>query len=133
MATRHLNKYSLTMSSSMAFYIAGALAIVTGIIHGIVGERRIIGAISFPNARLQILSRGILWVSVAAWAAAGILYIAIGLTGASELSAVIVLTQAVILAIGVYCNFRATRGRHPGWVLLALSIGFSLYGLAVLA
>ena len=120
------------MSSSMAFYIAGAFAIVTGIIHGVVGERRIIGAISFPNARLQILSRGILWVSVAAWVAAGILYIAIGLTGASKLSAVIVLTQAVVLSIGVYCNFRATRGRHPGWVLLALSIGFSLYGLAVL-
>jgi hypothetical protein len=118
------------MSSSMAFYIAGALAIFTGIVHGFVGERRIVGAIQFPNTPVRILSRWILWVSAAAWVAAGILYIAVAATGDRTLAPTIVITQAVVLAIGAYGNFRATRGRHPGWALLAASIGFSFYGLA---
>lgn len=123
------------MSSSLAFFIAGALAVVTGVLHGIVGERRIIGRIPFPNVPVRILSRGILWVSAAAWVAAGILYIALGAIGAAGsrgLAATIVGTQAVVLAVGAYGNFRATRGRHPGWALLALSIGFSVYALAAL-
>lgn len=116
------------MSSSVAFTIAGALAIFTGVVHCVVGERRMIGAIAFPSRTLLILSRGMVWVSGAAWAGAGVLYITIGRTGPGALANAVVLTQAVVLGIGVYCNFVATRGRHPGWALLALSLGFAGYG-----
>lgn len=117
------------MPYNFALFAAGAIAILTGIVHTALGETHIICKIAFPSRPLAILSRGILWVSGAAWVAAGILFFALALTGPSPLAPPIIITQSVVLGIGAVGNFQATKGRHPGWVLLAMSIGLALYAL----
>jgi hypothetical protein len=118
------------MTAAFALTCAGVIAIYTAIVHGALGERRIIRAIRFPNAALLILSRGMLWVSVAAWTAAGVLYLVIAQVGPSILATAVILTQAVVLGAGIWCNAQATRGRHPGWMLLVVSVALSFYALA---
>lgn len=116
----------------MAFIIAGVLAIVAGIAHGVLSERLVVLKIAFPSSRLKTITRGIFQVSAAAWIAAGVLFIFLARTGETELAAPIIYSQAAVLGLAAAVNFIATRGRHFGWLLLAPSAVLAIYGLLAL-
>jgi hypothetical protein len=106
---------------------AAVLALVTGIVHSLLGERLIfrhlrIGTLvpSLPAPPLQSRHVRILWAtwhlaSVFAWALAGLLLqLAQGSLAARSVlgaSALAFLTGSLLVLVG-------TRGRHPGWVAL---------------
>ena len=111
---------------------ASALALVTGLVHSFVGERLIFRHLrgasqvpTLPAPPLRSRHVRILWAtwhlaSVLAWALAGLLW---QLAGAA---APVVSAQSVLVACaagflaGSLLVLVGTRGRHPGWIALAL-------------
>lgn len=109
---------------------AAALAVATGLIHSLLGERLIFRHLrtaslvpSSPAPPLQARHVRILWAtwhlaSVLAWALAALLWQlarqpATSLSGAAVLGPV-----AVGFFGGSLLVLAATRGRHPGWIAL---------------
>ena len=117
------------------FFAAGSLALITGIVHSVLGEILIfrhlrngglVPAMAAPPLRERNIR--ILWAtwhlgSVFGWAFAGILF---RLAVAPHDSSLI----AFVLSTIVFANIGAsllvligTKGRHPGWIaLLAVAV-----------
>ncbi|MBK6598726.1 MAG: hypothetical protein IPG25_12900 [Proteobacteria bacterium] len=114
---------------------AAVLAIVTGVVHSLLGERLIFRHLrqsslvrSLPGPLLQGRNVRILWVtwhlaSVFGWAFAGLLWqlaqnpgVALSASSVLGASAAGFLAGALLVLVG-------TRGRHPGWVALG-AVGF---------
>ena len=112
---------------------AASVAILTGVAHSVLGERLIFrhlrppGAVvpSLPASPLRGRHVRILWAtwhlaSVFGWAFAGLLLAtAWGPGSPSLLDAVLAATAAAHLG-GALLVLVATRGRHPGWIALAV-------------
>ena len=111
---------------------AAALATVTGIVHSVLGERLVFRHLrastlvpSLPAPPLQGRHVRILWAtwhlaSVLAWAFAALLWrlaqrpdAALSPQSVLGIAATAFLAGAVLVLVG-------TRGRHPGWVALAI-------------
>lgn len=106
---------------------AGVLALITGVVHSLLGERLIFRRLragslvpTLPAPPLQARHVRIQWAtwhlaSVLAWALAGLLLQAsrggAGTHGVVGASAFAFLAGALLVLLG-------TRGRHPGWVAL---------------
>ncbi len=114
---------------------AGVLALVTGVVHSVLGERLIFrhlrsgGLVPTKDAPpLRERNIRILWAtwhlgSVFGWAFAGVLlYLASAPPDASLATAVV---RAIVFAHagGAVLVLVGTRGRHPGWIaLLAVAV-----------
>ena len=111
---------------------AAILALGTGVVHSFLGERLIfrqlrVGSIvpTLPAPPLQNRHVRILWAtwhlaSVLAWAFAGLLW-QLARASLPSLSAQSVLMAAAAGFIaGSLLVLFATRGRHPGWIALAV-------------
>ena len=113
-------------------FIASGLAALTGVVHSLLGERLIfrhlragtvVPALGAPPLRERHVR--ILWASwhigsVFGWAFAGVLFgLASDTSGASVVSLVLWASVAAYLgAAGLVLV--GTKGRHPGWIALAL-------------
>ena len=106
---------------------AAALAIATGIVHSLLGERLIfrhlragsfvplLPAPPLPSRHVQILWATWHLASVLAWALAGLLFqISQGPVSARS----VLWASAFAFLAGSLLVLLATRGRHPGWVAL---------------
>ena len=117
----------------MSFLLAtaGVLAIVTGVVHSLLGERLIFRRLraatfvpSSPAPPLQSRHVRILWAtwhlaSFFAWAFAGLLLL-LSQDPLAVVSARSVLFASVFAFLaGSLLVLIGTRGRHPGWVALA--------------
>jgi len=116
--------------TQILYALTASLAIVTGLVHSVLGERLIFRHLrenaivpSLAAPPLQVRHVRILWAtwhlaSVFNWACAAILLCAVGSATAPA--------PIVVDAIGVaYLGcaalvFVGTRGRHPGWIALLL-------------
>lgn len=111
---------------------AAILALVTGVVHSFLGERLIFRQLrvasivpTLPAPPLQNRHVRILWAtwhlaSVLAWASAGLLW-QLARASLPSLSAQSVLMAAAAGFIaGSLLVLFATRGRHPGWIALAV-------------
>ena len=111
---------------------AAILALVTGVVHSFLGERLIFRHLrvssivpTLPAPPLQNRHVRILWAtwhlaSVLAWAFAGLLW-QLARASLPSLSAQSVLMAAAAGFIaGSLLVLFATRGRHPGWIALAV-------------
>lgn len=110
---------------------AGVLAVVTGVVHSLLGERLIFRRLrastfvpSSPAPPLQSRHVRILWAtwhlaSCFAWAFAGLL-LRLSQDPLAVVSARSVLFACVFAFLaGSLLVLVGTRGRHPGWVALA--------------
>lgn len=117
---------------SILLTTAAAVAILTGIVHSLLGERLIFRRLrastlvpGLPAPPLQGRHVRILWAtwhlgSVFGWAFAGLL-LQLAHAPAAALSAQSVLAAVAAAHLGAaLLVFVATRGRHPGWIALAL-------------
>ena len=109
---------------------AAVLAIATGIVHSLLGERLIFRHLrrsslvpSLPAPPLQARNVRILWAtwhlaSVFAWALAGLLWQLAREPGAALSARLVLSASAAAFVLGSLLVLVSTRGRHPGWVAL---------------
>jgi hypothetical protein len=114
---------------------AGVVGSVTAIIHGVLTQRFIAKPVDDLagkqlSGQIRRLAPGLLHYSTYSWLLCGLALIAAAVWFDQPARLVTGLFVASHYAYGVIGNFWATRGRHPGWMLLALSIGLIAFGLA---
>lgn len=110
---------------------AAVLAIVTGVVHSLLGERMIFRQLrdsslvpSLPAPPLEGRNVRILWAtwhlaSVLGWAFAGLLWQLARNPGVALSAHAVLFTSAAGFLAGALLVLVGTRGRHPGWVALA--------------
>ena len=109
---------------------AAVLAIATGVVHSLLGERLIFRHLrrsslvpSLPAPPLQARNVRILWAtwhlaSVFAWALAGLLWQLAREPGAALSARLVLSASAAAFVVSSLLVLVGTRGRHPGWVAL---------------
>ena len=113
----------------VALSLAGMIGAATAIFHGIVTHRLIVAPIDrrlvdAPGVSMTIrrIVPPLLQYSTYSWLLGGIaLMIAAKITSAETRLAIGLLVGSMFL-YGAIANLWATRGRHPGWLLLAIAV-----------
>lgn len=113
----------------VALSLAGLIGGATAILHGIVTQRLLVEPIDRRLADAPGISPTIrrivpplLHYSTYSWLVGGIaLVIAANVAGAEARLWVALLVGAMFLYAAL-ANARATRGRHPGWMLMAVAV-----------
>jgi hypothetical protein len=119
-----------------ALGLAGVIGSGTAVVHGIVTQRLMVrpfGEFLAQNTRVSGNIRRIvpllLHFSTAAWFIGGLALIAAAAWFSPEARFATALCIAGLFLFGAVGNLWATRGRHPGWMLLTAAlalIGFAL-------
>lgn len=112
----------------IALVAAGIIGSGVAVVHGVLTQRLMVNVIieaaahdrrfSGPISRLVPI---LLHFSTAVWFAGGIALIAAVFCPGREARMAISLLVGGAYLFGVIGNFWATRGRHPGWLLLAIA------------
>lgn len=120
----------------MSLALAGLIGSGTALVHGILTQRlmvRPIGAVlggdkslSSPIRRLVPV---LLHFSTFAWFAGGLALIAAAAKGGPDAKLATGMLVGSLYLFGAIGNAWATRGRHPGWLLMAVAVGLIGYGL----
>ena len=119
---------------SWALALAGTIGAGVAVIHGVLTQRLMVrpvlagGRLSPPIRRLV---PALLQFSTYNWLLGGVALVAVALApvGPGTRLAVGLLVGSSYL-FGAVGNGWATRGRHPGWALYAVSLGLIAYGLS---
>lgn len=113
---------------NLALSLAGLIGAATAIFHGIVTQRLMVKPIDRRLAEASGVSPTIrrivpplLHYSTYSWLVGGIaLIIAANAAGTETRSAIGLLVGSMFL-YGAVANLWATRGRHPGWLLMTIA------------
>lgn len=117
-----------------ALTLAGAIGSTVAILHGVLIQRLMVKPLTDllagarVSATIRRLVAPLLHFSTAVWLVGGLALIAAasGLHPHARLAtALLVGTTYLYGAIG---NLWATRGRHPGWILMAAALGLIAFG-----
>jgi hypothetical protein len=119
-----------------ALGIAGFIGLAVAIFHGIIVQRRMVAPFAavarqtgqFSGAIRRIVPP-LLHFSTMVWLLGGLALLATPWMALEQRVVVAGMVGAVYLP-GVVFNFWATRGRHPGWMLLALAVGLIAAGMS---
>lgn len=121
----------------MALVAAGTIGAGTSLMHGVLMQRFMVTPFSAALARegrttepLMRLLPVLMHFSTFAWFVAGGALIAAALASEREIKLAVVAGAGVLYLFGVVGNAWATRGRHPGWMLLAVSCALMVAGIA---
>jgi len=107
---------------------AGILCIVVAVIHGYLGETRLIATATFPNRQSRQLVSAIWQLSTATWIASGAVIAAAPWLFDDQTRRWGVIAACLPLAWGVAANAWITRGRHFGWKVLGIVIVLAIIG-----
>jgi hypothetical protein len=121
----------------IALIAAGLIGSATALIHGILVQRLMVGPIA-PllladgriSAPIRKLVPPLLQFSTFAWFVGGLFLIAAPLLLGREARVATGLLVGSLYLFGAVANFLGTRGRHPGWMLMAVAL--VLIGLGLL-
>lgn len=108
-----------------ALIAAGIIGSVTAIIHGVLTQRFMVApfdklaAEHHVSGQIRRLNAALLHYSTASWLACGLTLIAAAIWLDGEAKLVTALFVAAHFLYGAIGNAWATRGRHPGWMLMA--------------
>lgn len=108
---------------------AGALAIVTAVVHGAIAELRVFPRVRVQPEKARILLRMVWQASTIDWIALGLLLIAAPLIGSEAARQWVIAVAVLAYGYAAVGNALATRGRHVGWVLMAAVVLLALLGL----
>lgn len=113
----------------MTLQAAGSLAILIAIIHGALGELRVLSAAHIEGPGTRRLVRAVWLASTIDWIGVGLLLIAAPMLGSEAARQAIVAVAVLVYGYAAIGNAVATRGRHFGWVLLAAVVVLALAGV----
>ncbi|NNE49792.1 MAG: hypothetical protein HKM91_04595 [Altererythrobacter sp.] len=121
--------------ANLYLFGAGIGGCLIAILHGVLQQRLIIRPLlqrnslenALPDTTLKLIV-ALLHFSTFAWLAGGVALILVSKLG-NEAQTAIGLLVASLYIFASAANFWATRGRHPGWILLALAVIAILAGL----
>ena len=122
---------------NMALTAAGVIGATTAVIHGVLIERLMVrpfDAMAAGDRRVSAVTRRLisplLHYSTVSWLLSGLALVAAALCpfepGARIATGLMVGGHFLYGALG---NAWATRGRHPGWMLMALAVGLIVFAL----
>ncbi len=114
--------------SQILLILAGVLGLAVAAVHGYLGQVRVIAPAKFAGKVQRGMALAIWQFSSLVWAASALAFVhaAVNLAGEARWS---VVSLAILpLAYGMIANAWITRGRHFGWVMLALVIALALAG-----
>lgn len=115
-----------------AFISAGLIGILVSVVHGVLMQRLMIRPIlahaplAEPSQRLVPL---LLHFSTVVWFVGGLALALVTLYAGAATKLVTAIFVLGFYSFGAAGNFWGTRGKHPGWVLLALSAALIVLGL----
>jgi hypothetical protein len=112
----------------LSLQAAGVLAILVAVIHGAIAELSIFARARIEPHSTRRLLRLIWQASTIDWIGIGVLLIAAPLIGSELARRWIIAVAVVIYGYGAIGNAVASRGRHPGWMLMAGVIALALMG-----
>jgi hypothetical protein len=120
----------------IALVAAGIIGSGTALVHGILVQRLMVGPIE-PllladgkiSAPIRRLVPPLLQFSTFAWFIGGLALIAAPIFLGREARIAICLLVGSLYLFGALANFRGTRGRHPGWMLMAAALVLIGFGL----
>ena len=119
-----------------ALALAGVVGGITAVIHGVLTQRLMVrpiemalaadGRVRAPVRRLVPL---LLHFSTIAWLVGGVALIAAAGWFEPQARLVTGLGVGGLYLYGALGNFWGTRGRHPGWMLMAAALGLIAVGV----
>ena len=119
-----------------ALALAGLIGSGTALVHGILTQRLMVGPIAAAlgegrklSAPVRKLVPILLQFSTFAWLAGGLALIAAAAWLGRDAKLAVGLLVGSLYLYGAVANAWATRGRHPGWILMAVSVVLIGYGL----
>lgn len=107
--------------SDILLMTAGTLGLVISLVHGYLGETRVIAPINHASATTKRLLQAIMFLSAVYWFLGAALLLAAPYLLAPESRIWIGAGAGALFLSGAIGNFWATRGRHFGWMLLTLA------------
>jgi hypothetical protein len=120
-------------ATDIALIVAGTLGAAIALIHGALMQRYMINPIRNSDARMNAASKALtpilLHLSTLYWFAGGLALIAAALWFDASAKLAVAACIAALYIPAVIGNFIGTRGRHPGWMLYAVSVALIGYGV----
>jgi len=113
----------------MALEIAGGLAILAALVHGVLGETKVLPRAQIEPPWVRRLVRAVWHCGAVAWIGGGVLLIAAPSFGSDRARSWIVFVLAAVYGSAAIGNAVATRGRHFGWMVLAAVVILTLAGI----
>ncbi|WP_262694419.1 hypothetical protein [Kordiimonas aquimaris] len=120
-------------SYEWAFVAAGCVGCFVAVFHGVIMQKKmippILSTIRLPETTHRLVPF-LLHFSTLCWFLGGAALIAVTLYASS----LVILTTAAFVGafytFGAVGNFWGTRGKHPGWMLLAVAVTLIAYGVS---
>ena len=124
-------------AQAVALILAGLIGSGVALVHGWLTERLMVAPIANPflaaertPPALRQLVPALLQFSTFNWFLGGLALIAAALWLPPEARLPIGVLVGSSYLYGTIFNLRATRGRHPGWMLLAVALVLIAYGVS---
>lgn len=113
----------------VALQMAGGLAVVAALLHGVLGETRVFARAQIEPPWVRRLMRAVWHCGVVAWIGGGVLLVAAPSFGSDAARRWIVVVCAAVFGSAAIANAVATRGRHFGWMVLSAVVILTLAGM----
>ena len=113
----------------LALQAAGVLAIIVALIHGAIAELQVFARAEIKPRQTRRLLRLIWQASTIDWIAIGILLIAAPWLGSTVARHAVIAVAVAVYGYAAAGNALATRGPHPGWILMLCVIALALAGI----
>ncbi len=113
----------------VALQIAGALAVLAGLVHGVLGETRVFARARIEPSWARRLLRIVWQCSAIAWIGGGALLIAAPSFASDSARRWVIFVLAAVYGFAAIGNALASRGRHFGWMVLAAVVILALAGI----
>ena len=108
---------------------AGVLAILVAIAHGATAELRVFPRAHIDPRRTRKLLRLMWQASTIDWIGIGVLLVAAPWLGSQLARHWVIAVAVVVYGYAALGNAVASRGRHPGWILMTCVVVLALRGL----
>ena len=111
-----------------ALQTAGVLAIAVAIVHGAIGEFQVLSRAQVGTPRTRNLLRMIWQSSTIDWIGIGVLLMAAPAFGSQTARNWIAAVAVLVYGYAAIGNAVASRGRHVGWMLMAIVVALVILG-----
>jgi hypothetical protein len=119
-----------------ALVIAGLIGSCTAVFHGMLVQRLMVRPIAAAlahqktSATIRRLIAPLLHFSTYGWFLGGVALVVVAISGSGEAKIATGVFVGSLYLFGAIANAWGSRGRHPGWLLMAAAVILIVIGLA---